>query len=184
MSSLDFFETTRINNRVFTGTNLHSILAFFGKFCTQLACQDETCSTSLTRIYLLKSNFSTYHILVCSKQITLSFSKTQRTEYRSIGNSRWSNDSHSKLKNPSTLPSLLSFLFLDYQSILSNSGSVVSSAPLSFILSTSLRHGKDAARYGPRPSYSARRSTREVHPEDLIRRERERGGEGREREPR
>lgn len=45
--------------------------------------------------------------------------------------------------------------------------------PLSFILSTFLRR-RDAARYGPRPSYSARRSTREVHPEDLIGRKRER----------
>jgi len=77
----------------------------------------------------------------------------------------------------------LPFLPRSYQSILSDSDTPTSSALLSFILSASSRRGEDAARYGPRPSYSARRATRGVHPEDLIRRENARSREAeRERE--
>lgn len=67
--------------------------------------------------------------LECYTEITLRFSK--REEYCNIGNSRRSNDCHFELNNSSTLPFLLSFFFLDYQSIFSDSNSAVST-PLFF----------------------------------------------------
>jgi len=98
-----------------------------------------------------------------------------------------SNNGHFELKNPSTSPSLC-FFFLSstinlYFPIPDDS--VVSPLSTPFILypfNFLTARRRDAARYGPRPSYSTRRSTREVHPEDLIGRKGEGEKEKRERE--
>lgn len=98
-----------------------------------------------------------------------------------------SNNGHFELKNPSTSPSLC-FFFLSsainlYFPIPDDSAVSPLSTPFilyPFNFLTARR--RDAARYGPRPSYSTRRSTREVHPEDLIGRKGEGEKEKRERE--
>lgn len=94
-----------------------------------------------------------------------------------------SNDGHFELKNSSTSP-FPCFPFFSsainlYFPIPDDSAARVSPLqpppPPLYPLSFQLSYGEEtAARYGPRPSYSARRSTREVHPEDLIGRKRER----------
>lgn len=88
-----------------------------------------------------------------------------------------SNNGHFELKNPSTSPSLCFFFFSSainlYFPIPDDFAVFPPSAP--FILypfNFLMARRRDAARYGPRPSYSTRRSTREVHPEDLIGRKR------------
>jgi len=127
------------------------------------------CSSSIICVCLLKPNLRAYHILVCPEQI-IRFSKTQREEQNIVA---------PKIRDRVTIvisnwrirwSCLLCFPFSSSTINLSP----IRSSPPSYPLSFQLSYGKDAVRYGPRPSYSAQRSTREVHFEDLIRREKER----------